>query len=99
MYRLGRGMPTMLNTHLGWVLGANFTHPSPRNTTHSNLSVSTPSSVSLFVQSEQSDPLSEQVSKFWALEELPTKVPLPLEDEKVERLFCETSTRLEDGSF
>lgn len=103
MFQLGRGLPTMLNTHLGWILGGVFSQPKKGNP-YSHLSTaSAPASVSLFVQNQTSnselDSLNNVLEKFWEIEELSAKIPLSSEDEFVEKLFKDTTKVLPDGRF
>jgi hypothetical protein len=112
MIHLGRNLPTLLNTHLGWIIGGTFPNCSlKRNNSNSNwrdrthasnsyfsCESSTQQSVSLFVQNDESS-LESIVAKFWSMEEISQKKSLSLEDERAETIFHETTKILENGKF
>lgn len=83
---LGAGLPTLLNTKLGWVIAG--TAP-----TQDNLSTG----VSLL--SCSLGDVNEFIPKFWQLEEIQGTKTLNSDDKKCEEIFCESVKRLKDGSF
>lgn len=104
MIRLGHGLPTALNTHLGWILGGTFPQNSRQQNGFSHLVTGSSArnvqpSVSLFVQSPDNNSLESMVTKFWSMEEIHTKAPLSLDDEKAEACFKNSAQILEDGTY
>lgn len=87
---LGSGLPVLLNTKFGWVLGGKI-----HNTEHHNISNL---SVSLFSQGYD-NALNEILPKFWQLEEISVKRVLSQEDKICETIFSNTTQRDKDGRF
>lgn len=107
-YRLGRNLPVLQNTHLGWVIAGNFpiTTP-PRNRNSSQLNVNSsflqprnaPDTVSMLVHSSEDSSLDKLLPRFWNIEEISEKSVLPIEDELAESIFSSTTKILANNSF
>lgn len=95
--QLGKNLPILLNTYLGWVIGGPFSFNASQNRHTSHLSVS----LLTYTEKETSEEniLEKMVSRFWALEEISPNIPLSLEDEQAETLFLKTTKILENGVF
>lgn len=80
------GCPVAQNTHLGWILSGPV------------VSTKRPQSSKIFsLRADQS--LSEVLSRFWEIEEIPNISTKSLEDKKCEEHFDNTFSRAEDGRF
>lgn len=86
LIRLGPNLPVLQNSALGWLIGG------PVNTQNyvTNLNVT------LFSHSED---VNELIPKFWQLEELSTKRFLSPEDKVCEKIFLDSTIRVQNGSF
>lgn len=89
-HKLGKNMPTLQKTLLGWVIGGDVID-SYQNST----------SVSCYkVTSHPSEALTKQVAKFWELEQCgSTHKEYSIDEEFVENHFKETTTRAPCGRF
>lgn len=100
MIKLGDGLPNIINTHLGWVLGGSFVQDTADVYSVSHLSTKLNFySVSLFAKGQSNDNLECAISKFWEMEEIPRKVPFTSEEDAAEQIFLDTTVVLEDGSY
>lgn len=83
---LGKGLPTLVNTKLGWILGGTFNKNEETNS---------------FCNFSQSNRIEERLEAFWKIEECPDKeVTLSKEEEECERHFKTTFKRDEvTGQF
>jgi hypothetical protein len=79
------GQPSAIETVFGWVLLGKLgsTHPNNFHTFFVNTDV----------------PLDVSLTKFWEIEQVPTKTYFSLEDAKCEDIFKTTSTRDSSGRF
>ncbi|KAJ8966512.1 hypothetical protein NQ317_010498 [Molorchus minor] len=84
--RLGKDLPTMQNTQLGWIIAG----PAPSKNSFSHISIN------LF---SHQLPLEELIPKFWQIEEITTKRFLSPEDKLCERKFVDSLIRLKNGAF
>ncbi|KAJ8977804.1 hypothetical protein NQ317_000061 [Molorchus minor] len=84
--RLGPNLPTLQNTHLGWVIAG----PVYNENSCSHISIA------LFSQEQ---PLEKLIPKFWQIEEIETKRFLSPEDKLCEQKFLDSVKRLENGAF
>lgn len=90
LMRLGNHLPTLVQTHLGWIVAG----PAPVKDPFSPLSFL---SVSLCSNSPS---LDELLPRFWQLEEIHNKHRfLSPEDKLCESIFSATTKRLADGTF
>lgn len=87
---LDDSLPTLQNTKLGWVVAGRYQEP--------NVSMGTHVSTCLLTTAE--DDLSQQLRKFWELEEYPTiSNHLTVEEQRCEKHFAEHTYRDESGKF
>ncbi|KAJ8946167.1 hypothetical protein NQ318_004420 [Aromia moschata] len=84
--KLGKNMPTLQNSYLGWVLAG----PVLNNYCSSNVCVSLCS---------QNCNVSDLMTKFWQLEEISDKQLLTSDNKQCEELFSTTTKQLSNGSF
>lgn len=110
--RLGKNMPVLQNTRLGWVIAGrvpasclkqdNCLYSSDELvSTHS---VSSFSHVSLHVNASLESSLEKTIEKFWKMEDIPefqesSFSNLTPEEKKAEKIFLETTKILSDGSY
>lgn len=80
---LGRKLPTLQKTVLGWVVSGEIPSAHPNSTLSCNLSSS----------------LEERVTKFWEIEEIPAKTILTSEEEFCEEHYAQTIRRDVNGRF
>lgn len=80
------GCPVAQSTHLGWILSGPVD------------SINNSTSAKIFSLTADT-PLSEVLSKFWEIEEIPNISTKSLEDRKCEEHFEKTYTRTADGRF
>lgn len=103
--RLGKNLPVLQETHLGWVVAGCIPHTaiSSRNEFYSHASLSVQrnirENVSLFLQTDENFKLDNLIEKFWTVEDLPQKTFLPPKDEQSESIFLETTKILYDGRY
>ena len=83
---LGNNLPTLQNTHFGWVIAG----PISNNYCSSNVSVSLCS---------HTCNINELIPKFWQLEEITNKHFLSPEDKLCEQMFVDNTKHLQNGSF
>lgn len=84
--RLGPELPTLQNTHLGWIIAG----PIPSQNSCSLFSVNLFSHVQT---------VEELIPKFWQMEEVAIKKYLSPEDKLCEQIFCNSVKRVENGAF
>lgn len=105
--KLGQGLPTLLNTHLGWIIAGNLPvrNSVPKSATFNNsLCVLNSQKVCLFAQSSNAESvLDSTLRKFWEIEEsnyeLKENSSLSPEDVLAETIFTTTTKRLENGQY
>ncbi|XP_057662504.1 uncharacterized protein LOC130897587 [Diorhabda carinulata] len=95
LIKLGDGLPTLFNTHLGYVISGRL---------NSRQESKNPHAISHHVASETEDPnpdteLQNTLCKFWENEELPNLKSLSTEDELTEFIFKTTTKILPNGHF
>lgn len=83
---LGPNSPVLQNTHFGWVISGPI------------MSASSESVYCNFNQTAESQ-ISEQLSKFWELEQGPNERPISMEERYCESHFIQNTKRNEDGRF
>lgn len=90
--KLGKGLPSLQKTLLGWVVGGNI--PNLNNQPASNM---VSENYCLFSNTE----LSNQIEKFWELEEIQPSVSskLTMEEIECEQHFSENVSRDRSGRF
>lgn len=107
-YKLGKNLPVLQNTHLGWVIAGNFPISTPQmNKSLSQLIMNdlTPhinnaqGAVSMFIQSSEISSLDNLMQRFWNIEEVSESSVKTVEDELAENIFCSTTKILANGSF
>ncbi|XP_061724427.1 uncharacterized protein LOC133530514 [Cydia pomonella] len=84
--KLGPEKPMLVETKLGWVVAGRLynTDLQPQRQVYCNFTKE----------------ISDQLAKFWSLEEVPTSKPtLSADNEFCERYFTATTKRLDDGRF
>nr|CAI5835990.1 unnamed protein product [Callosobruchus analis] len=86
--RLGRGMPVLQKTVLGWLVSG------PISSCHSG-SKELKSICGLSVDNN----VQQQLAAFWEMEEMPTEKPKSAEEEACEEHFAKTTKRNKDGRF
>ena len=94
-HKLGKNMPTLINTDLGWLIGGTI---SDFCTISSNKQQNNASqdNVSFFLQVQDID---SSLQKFWDIEEVYTKPKLSNEEQLAENIFVQTTKILKNGSF
>lgn len=92
--RLGKDLPTLINTALGWIVGGSLAQSFPPQESIDSCSHL---NVSLLTQARPN--LETLVSKFWALEEVASKSHFSEEDQLAETIFESTTVILNDGTF
>ncbi|XP_057660737.1 uncharacterized protein LOC130896573 [Diorhabda carinulata] len=95
LIKLGDGLPTLFNTHLGYVISGRLNSQQESKNSHT---------ISYHVASETEDPnpdteLQNTLCKFWEIEELPNLKSLSTEDELSEFIFKTTTKILPNGHF
>lgn len=86
LINLGNNLPTLQNSHLGWVIAG----PVSIQNCLTNFNVS------LF---SRTCDINELIPRFWQLEEVSNKHFLSPEDKLCEKIFMKTTTHLQNGSF
>lgn len=82
--KLGKGMPTLQNTYLGWVISGNFQNDMTLN------------SVCNFAKIIPED---EQLKKFWEVENIQSEVIMSKDDTECEKQFYDHTYRNIQGQF
>lgn len=80
------GLPSALETTLGYVIMGDVTVTSPPRATRA---------LCAFTH----EPLNQTLEKFWNLEEVPSKKFLSPDDKECEQIFTATTTRNDNGSY
>jgi len=88
--RLGKNMPTLQKTLLGWIVSCNYQFDSTKFSLLSTL---------LEQSQDKQVHLEKPVSKFWEIEEVPQNMPLSEEQRLCERHYTDTTVRLPNGRF
>lgn len=93
-YRLGKGLPILVNTCLGWILSGvlpeSYLKQSQSQTTHSFLSID---------NYPLNDPLESLLTKFWSQEEVNDTPTKSAENELAEESFAKTTKILQNGRY
>jgi len=86
---LGRGLPCLLNTTLGWIIGGQVVD-NPQSRAKANV---------LMCKISQSQQLNENLKMFWEIESFPesSQNQYTTEEEECDRHFCKNSAFLENG--
>ena len=87
--QLGKGLPIMHKTLLGWVIAGNLNFKQMQSNT----------SISFLNIQHNNLQLDEQFTKFWQLEEVNCESPLSINDKYCESHFLENTRRDENGRF
>ena len=87
--QLGKGLPIMHKTLLGWVIAGNLNFKQMQSNT----------SISFLNIQHNNLQLDEQLTKFWQLEEVNCESPLSINDKYCESHFLENTRRDENGRF
>lgn len=99
IYKLGKNLPVLQNTKLGWVIAGNAPISSYQRD-FQNCNRTAHSSVSMFVNTtDQPSSLETLVEKFWALEEVPQTKIRSEEEQRAEEIFLSTTQILENGRY
>jgi len=83
------GLPCLLNTTLGWIIGGQVVD-NPQSTAKANV---------LMCKISQSQQLDENLKRFWEIESFPesSQNQYTTEEEECDRHFCKISAFLENG--
>jgi len=86
---LGPGLPCLLNTTLGWIIGGQVVD-NPQSRARANV---------FMCKISQSQQLNENLKRFWEIESLPesSQNQYTTEEEECDRHFCKISAFLENG--
>lgn len=96
--KLDANFPTLVNTHLGWIVAGNIPHYCSLHT-YSLSHLSLCNLTQDIPNSPSNSELENFLTQFWNQEEIPEKHSLNPEDEQIEQLFTSTSKILLDGSY
>lgn len=95
MLHLGKDMPILVNTHLGFIVGGKIgLIQNPSQTLSFTSAVS--NNVSMFTRVFE---VSDLLERFWSLEEIDQKPLLTPENQLCEQIFKDTTIRLPNGKF
>ncbi|XP_050519253.1 uncharacterized protein LOC126893276 [Diabrotica virgifera virgifera] len=95
--RLGKNLPILQNTHLGYVIFGTINPQVFHRNSHLAISQS---NVSLFVQSEpEENQLDKLLQQFFEIEEVPLVSKLTPDEELAEQIFSKTTLVLPSGRF
>jgi len=86
---LGPGLPCLLNTTLGWIIGGQVVD-NPQSRARANV---------FMCKISQSQQLNENLKRFWEIESFPesSQNQYTTEEEECDRHFCKISAFLENG--
>lgn len=88
-YKLGKNMPMLQETLLGWIVTGSLNVSSNLKTNR----------ICNFTTEISNEALNENLIKFWQLEEVPQKRYLSPEEQQCENYFSKTTTRDINGRF
>ncbi len=96
---LGKGLPMMQNTKLGWIIGGRYSCSSGREG-----KIVEENAVSFFTKAmasseEENVELDRLIVKFWETEDVPESKTRSAEAELAEKIFKDTTKRVESGMF
>lgn len=91
LIRLGKNLPVLQKTHLGYVVMGNVP-PYLNKRSQENISLS-------LIALTQSENLDKLLTRFWTIEEIPKKILLSPEDELAEKKFSTSLKILRNGAY
>lgn len=91
-------LPFLIETKLGWIISGKYDIPKPKNHTR-NVNAFCNFSIPNSQQQCNRERLSDQLEKFWKIEETTAKVKYTKEEQECEDLFTETTTHDSNGHF
>ena len=95
VYKAKNSNIVLLETELGWIVSGSIEHLQCFSSVTNTVSNQNSSDkVELLLKQ-----LDNSLKMFWALEELPTKRTISAEEEKCEKFYDETTTRLTSGRY
>lgn len=100
---LGKNLPTLFHTHLGWAVGGRLPQSNSRDMSRSlhlgsTLHNSNFDNSLVTLHSQNYTHLKSLISKFWSVED-PRNIILSPDDELAESIFHKTTVLLENGRF
>ncbi|XP_072375127.1 uncharacterized protein [Diabrotica undecimpunctata] len=100
LIRLGKGLPVLQNTHLGYIMFGSLPPYALHKGIYSSQLSPTQSNVSLFVQStSEEDKLDNIIRQFFEVEEVTPSVKISSSEDLAEQIFTETTQILPSGRF
>ncbi len=107
--KLGKGLPTLQNSKLGWLIGGSAPMKFGNNRSNNLLSIKSADkgmkegidscvNVDLFCH-DRADDINDLIPRFWQMEEITREKFLSPDEKFCEKLFLDSTKRLEDGRF